>query len=361
MTSKLSPQISLFFQPSSKVSPSCPFQVSKSDGCRLLRASRVERLSPTVSMVWNGSRTGGGVRSRPSSSYFPGQTSSVRVMPTGPRAESGAPCVCVCVCVCVSLSQPSEQTWWVRILWTEEARVAETEGLGGGHDQVVLDPELESSRRPERPRASPPCPSRSAPPCRSGDCERGRWMLHLSAGLPPRPGADRRPHDPPSRSGGSRHRPGAGEARNRDTPTSNTSWGSAPIRSRQKSRSRLRTVEERPLRSASLEISHSRGADERKRQRCPGAGTEHPAQGVRRSVHDPADATEMPQYSSRPAYFIPSRKGEREDQLEDLPIREPVESTPDDPIPKSGSFATGAYRREPLLRPRPWWTAAHSP
>ena len=66
--------------------PPTPGTPRTSDGARRFRAWRVDRLSPTVSMVWNGSRTRGGVFSRPCSSYLPGQTSSVRVTPMGPLA-----------------------------------------------------------------------------------------------------------------------------------------------------------------------------------------------------------------------------------------------------------------------------------
>src|SRR5262249_53008988 len=44
ITSRLSPQMSLFFQPSSKVSPSLPSQMSNKVGCRCFSASRCPAL-----------------------------------------------------------------------------------------------------------------------------------------------------------------------------------------------------------------------------------------------------------------------------------------------------------------------------
>jgi hypothetical protein len=78
---KLSLYMIIFLQPSSKVSPSLPFQTSKSVVCVLpFFASRVGRLSFTISMTWTGRVTRGTSLRVPSSLYLPGYTNSVFVM-----------------------------------------------------------------------------------------------------------------------------------------------------------------------------------------------------------------------------------------------------------------------------------------
>src|SRR2546422_1215131 len=81
ITSKLSPQISLFRHPCSNESPSVAAYASNSVVCSGSRfPCRVALLSLMLSITWNGSWIRRASRAVPSSWYFPGQTSSVRLI-----------------------------------------------------------------------------------------------------------------------------------------------------------------------------------------------------------------------------------------------------------------------------------------